>query len=58
MKGVGGDAINAMLAAAAMNFQKLLRAVGRHLVCEVFATLSRLQSLWNSIGTQMPVQIT
>lgn len=56
LKGVAGDAINAVLAAAAMNFQKLLRAVGRHVVREIFATLSRLQSLWNSLGPQMAVQ--
>jgi hypothetical protein len=42
LKGVDGDAINAVLAAAAMNFQKLLRAFLR-----IF--LRYLTRIWGSI---------
>jgi IS5 family transposase len=42
LKGTAGDAINAILAAAAMNFQKLLRAFWR-----IF--LFRLMSVWNEM---------
>jgi len=42
LKGVAGDAINAILSAAAMNFQKLLRACGHELVAEIRALLDRL----------------
>jgi hypothetical protein len=42
LKGVGGDAVNAILAAAAMNFQKLLRACGRNLVAKIRAILNQL----------------
>ena len=48
LKGFAGDAINAILSAAAMNFQKLLRACEGKLVAEIRATLDRLlqQSLF------------
>jgi len=42
LKGVTGDAINAILSAAAMNFQKLLRACEHELVAEIRALLDRL----------------
>jgi len=42
LKGVAGDAINAILSAAAMNFQKLLRACEHELVAEIRALLDRL----------------
>ena len=42
LKGVAGDAINAILAAAAMNFQKLLRAFWR-----IF--LRFLTRIWDAI---------
>jgi IS5 family transposase len=45
LKGVAGDAVNAVLAAAAMNFQKLLRAADRKLLLKIRAILSRLLSL-------------
>jgi IS5 family transposase len=42
LKGIAGDAINAILAAAAMNFQKLLRAFWRYF-------LRFLMRIWDSI---------
>jgi transposase, IS5 family len=42
LKGTDGNAINAILAAAAMNFQKLLRAFWR-----IF--LFRLTDVWNGL---------
>ena len=42
LKGDAGNAINAVLAAAAMNFHKLLRAFGR-----IF--LSRLLDIWTAL---------
>jgi IS5 family transposase len=42
LKGAAGNAVNAVLAAAAMNFQKLLRAVPGPTVREIYAILSRL----------------
>ena len=41
LKGVAGDAINAILSAAAMNFHKLLRACEGKLVAEIWAILER-----------------
>ena len=48
LKGVAGNAINAILSAAAMNFHKLLRACERKLVPEIGAIMDRLlhQSLF------------
>ena len=43
LKGVEGDAINAVLAAAAMNFQKLLGAFLRHLLRWLWSVWSGLQ---------------
>ena len=43
LKGVAGDALNAVLSAAAMNFQKLLRAFWR-----IF--LRRLMRIWGWIS--------
>ena len=50
LKGVGGDAINAVLAAAAMNFQKLLRACGRQLAAEILNILDWICGLWKFTG--------
>lgn len=43
LKGVAGDEINAVLAAAALNFHKLLRAFWRNFLC-------RLMRIWSSIS--------
>jgi IS5 family transposase len=43
LKGVEGNAINAVLAAAAMNFQKLLKAFWRHFVRWLWNVWSGLQ---------------
>ena len=56
LKGAAGNAVNAVLAAAAMNFQKLLRAVPRRCMHEIYAILSRLLSPWNFIGSRMSAQ--
>jgi len=55
LKGAARNAVNALLAAAAMNFQKLLRAVPRHCMREIYAILSRLLSPWDFIGSKMTV---
>jgi hypothetical protein len=44
LKGAAGNAINAILAAAAMNFHKLLRAFGRIL-------LFCMMNVWNRLLT-------
>jgi IS5 family transposase len=44
LKGVAGDAMNAILSAAAMNFQKLLRACERKLAAEIRTILNRLHA--------------
>jgi IS5 family transposase len=56
LKGVAGDAINAILSAAAMNFQKLLRTCERKLVAEIRAILDRLlyQSLFTGFLIALP----
>jgi IS5 family transposase len=56
LKGAAGNAVNAVLAAAAMNFQKLLRAVPRHFVREIYAIMSRLLPSWSFIGSRMTLQ--
>jgi IS5 family transposase len=56
LKGAAGNAVNAVLAAAAMNFQKLLRALPRHFMREIYAVLSRLLSPWNFIGSLMTLR--
>ena len=53
LKGDAGNAVNAVLAAAAMNFQKLLRAVPRHFVREIYAIMSRLLPSWSFIGSRI-----
>jgi IS5 family transposase len=56
LKGVAGDAINAILSAAAMNFQKLLRACESKLVAEIRAILDRLlsQSIFTDFLIALP----
>jgi IS5 family transposase len=56
LKGTAGNAVNAVLAAAAMNFQKLMRAVPRRTMREIYAILSRLLSPWGFIGSRMTLQ--
>ena len=56
LKVAAGNAVNAVLAAAAMNFQKLLRAVARRCAPEIYAILSRLLSTWGFIGSRMTLQ--
>jgi IS5 family transposase len=53
LKGAAGNAVNAVLAAAAMNFQKLLRAVPHRCVREIHAILSSLLSRWHPFGSMM-----
>jgi len=53
LKGVAGNAVNAVLSAAAMNFQKLMRAVPGLVMRRIFAILSRLLSRWDVIGSKM-----
>ena len=57
LKGVGGDAINAILSAAAMNFHKLLRACEGKLVTEIRAIVDRILhlSLFTSFLIALPV---
>ena len=55
LKGVAGDAINAILSAAALNFQKLLRTCERKLVLEIMAILDRL--LHQSLFTGFPIAL-
>ena len=52
LKGVAGNAVNAVLSAAAMNFQKLMRAVPGLVMRRIFAILSRLLSRWEGIGSK------
>ncbi len=56
LKGVAGDAINAILSAAAMNFQKLLRTCERKLFAEIRAILDRIiyQSLFTAFLIALP----
>ena len=56
LKGTDGDAINAILSAAALNFQKLLRTCERKLVLEIMAILDRLlhQSLFIGLLSDSP----
>jgi hypothetical protein len=56
LKGAAGNAVNAVLAAAAMNFQKLLRAIPRSCMREIHAILSRLLSTLDFIGSRMAVR--
>ncbi len=45
LKGAAGNAINAVLAAAAMNFHKLLGAFCRIFLCRLLVIWNRLQCL-------------
>ena len=56
LKGVDGDAINAVLAAAAMNFQKLLRACRRELVAEILLILRSICGLRKLTDRESTVQ--
>jgi hypothetical protein len=56
LKGAAGNAVNAVLAAAAMSFQKLLRAVPRRCMREIYAILCRLLSPSDFIGALMTMQ--
>jgi hypothetical protein len=56
LKGVAGNAVNAVLAAAAMNFQKLLRAVPRSCMREIYAILSRLLYKRDFSGSRITLQ--
>ena len=53
LKGVAGDAINSVLAAAAMNFKKLLRASGGKLSAKIAAFLKRLLYPWTPTSLQI-----
>jgi len=56
LKGVAGDAINAILSAAAMNFHKLLRACEGKLVAEIRAMLGQFlhQSIFTALLIALP----
>jgi transposase, IS5 family len=56
LKGAAGNAVNAVLAAAAMNFQKLLRAIPRRFMRKIYAILSRLLSTPDFIGSLMTMK--
>ena len=58
LKGAAGNAVNAVLAAAAMNFQKLLRTVSGRSMCEIYAILSRLLSPSDFIGALTTMRFT
>ena len=53
LKGVAGDAINAMLAAAAMNFHKLLGAFWRNFLCGLLDIWGQFRRILAPIGQQM-----
>jgi len=50
LKGVAGDAFNAILSAAAMNFQKLLGAFWRNLLRSLLGRWEQIQLILGSIG--------
>jgi IS5 family transposase len=56
LKGAAGNAVNAVLAAAAMNFQKLLKAVSCRCMCAIYDILNRLLSPWNFVGLLMAMR--
>ena len=56
LKGVPGNAINAVLAAAAMNFQKLLRAFWRIFLSCLMRFGSRIPSLQRPQARQLQLQ--
>lgn len=53
LRGTYGDAINAMLAAAAMNFQKLLGAFWPNFLCGLLGVRSKLQLILARLRPQM-----
>ncbi len=53
LRGIYGNAINAMLAAAAMNFHKLLRAFWLYFLRGLLAIRGQLQLILTPIGPQM-----
>ena len=53
LKGVAGDAINAVLAAAAMNFHKLLGAFWRNFLCGLLDIWGQFRRILAPIGQQM-----
>lgn len=55
LKGIAGDAVNAVLSAAAMNFQKLLRAMPRIFALPICLLLSRLQRTRAFFGSPLGV---
>jgi hypothetical protein len=57
LKGAAGNAVNALMAAAAMNFQKLLRTVPRRCMRKIYAFLSRLPSQWNFFGSMNTIPL-
>ena len=56
LKGVGGDAINAVLAAAAMNFRKLLTACRRKLAANVQYILDWICGWWQFTTLKIALQ--
>jgi IS5 family transposase len=54
LRGTYGDAINALLAAAAMNFHKLLGAFWLYSLRRLLGIWSELQLMVPSIGPQVP----
>ena len=58
LRGTYGDAINAMLAAAAMNFHKLLRAFWLDFLRGLLAIGGQLQLILTPIGPLMSSQPT
>jgi transposase, IS5 family len=57
LKGVTGDAINAVLSAAAMNFHKLLRAFGLYFLRKLLGVRNRFQFRLAPIGPQASCQM-
>jgi transposase, IS5 family len=56
LQGTYGDAINAVMSAAAMNFHKLLRAFLRHSLPSVLRLYVRLHLAWTCLGRGMRYQ--
>jgi len=57
LKGAYGDAINAVLSAAAMNFHKLLGAFLHHFPARALRLHARLQLAWNFPGLRLRCEI-
>jgi IS5 family transposase len=57
LQGAAGNAVNAVMAAAAINFQRLLRAIPRRCLREIYAVRSRLMSTLASIGSPQSVPL-